>query len=353
MNKRLKFLPNLLLLLAFAVFASGCNIFGFTSDAQLTPKEKAEKEIRDGNYAKAKDYLSEAVKDSTDAEALYLDAKATLLSANIDLLQIADFVDKSGTTENGKPPAILNLIDDLTPEKQTIWYQANMKAIANLSRIIDGKTTGAFKPEDVALDYSIANLMYGVLGIRDTNRDDVIDDKDFKFDLKFVDNLANTSDKGFNLDGGKFEGQSFKGLEVFLGDFALKPGKVSKYKYTPDDINPFINFVLTTLDKGAEGLKIIISKQLTSIDPAEVDKYIAEIAKIINFYWYNDGIDNDGDSYTDDKGIVHGIDEEIINGIDDDHDGLTDEDTGYYPAADPTPGPHNQYIEIFKKWKNK
>jgi hypothetical protein len=82
----------------------------------------------------------------------------------------------------------------------------------------------------------------------------------------------------------------------------------------------------------------------TSYDPEDIKKFIPEIARIINFYWYDDGEDNDGDGRTD---------EEEINGIDDDGDGLIDEDSHYMKDYDPTPGPHNQYIPIWEYWSKK
>jgi hypothetical protein len=74
-----------------------------------------------------------------------------------------------------------------------------------------------------------------------------------------------------------------------------------------------------------------------------MDEYLNQITSIINYYWYDDGEDTDGDGR---------VDEETINGLDDDHDGLIDEDTGYYPT-DPTNSRNRQYNSIWREWKNK
>jgi hypothetical protein len=144
----------------------------------------------------------------------------------------------------------------------------------------------------------------------------------------------------------------FNGLEIFLGEFAGKEafaGKISgiskaKKGYTPDDINKLIVFVMYLLDNSTESLTLLLKNNITSFDPQKIDEYIAKIASVINFYWYDDGIDTDGDGR---------VDEETINGLDDDGDGLIDEDTKYYPGADPTDIRNIKYLPIWQKWRNR
>ena len=351
MSERVKFIQYFTVIIILAAFITGCNIFDFASDAEKSPTEKAEEAIRDGDYAEAKIMLTDAVKDSTDAYALYLDAKATVLDAGINLFEIVELIEGDGT-QNGNLK-ILALVDELTDEEQTSWYKANLAVSANLAKIFNGEIIGTFDPEDIALDYTVSNLMSGVLGIRDTNRDGIIDDNDFELNLELiVPGVTENYDgdtEGYAFSGATFEDefgniQEFDGLEVFLGDFAAKAlsaGKITKIEgYEPDDINDLIAFVLYLLEDGTESLKILFEK--TSFEPDKIEQYIEEIAVIINFYWYDDGIDNDGDGQ---------VDEETINGIDDDEDGLVDEDTKYYPGADPTDTRNTQYHELFYTWQ--
>lgn len=349
MKKRFKILNGLLMAATASVLLTGCNIFGFSNDAEKTPTEKAQQLIRDGKYQQARNLLSASVKDSSDAMALYLDTKASMLASGVDLVKIAELVDDSGNADAGQNLKILELIDGLSYSEQTAWYHANLDAVANLSRIFYGKITSDFDPEDIALDYSVAGLMSGVLGIRDTNRDGVIDGNDFKFDINFL-NAGDT--KGYSFDGGTFtdaQGQTvnFTGLELFLGDYASGAAKAkasSLSGYEPDDINDLVAFVMNLLATSSDGLKILLGKNINTLDPDKIDQYIAEIGNIINFYWYDDGIDNDGDGR---------IDEETINGKDDDKDGLTDEDTKYYPGADPTNTRNTQYKTLWENWGHK
>lgn len=115
-------------------------------------------------------------------------------------------------------------------------------------------------------------------------------------------------------------------------------------KYGPDDINPLIAFVMSLLDEGFNSILYLMNKDInSSFDSEGIEEYIDQIAAIINFYWYDDGIDNDGDG---------SIDEETINGIDDDNDGLVDEDTDYHPS-DPTSQENTQFFHVWQMWNNR
>lgn len=337
--------------IAFGAFAAGCNIFDFASDAEQTNIEQAEESIRDGDYDAAREVLADAVKDSTDSHALYLDAKAQLREAGVDIVEIVELVEGQNAT-SGQELGILEIVDGLSDEEQTAWYQANLNISSNLRKIFNEETTGPFTPEDIALEYTISNLMSGVLGIRDTNGDRVIDDDDFSLDVLF-----NNASDGYALTGGTYEDaqgfeQTFTGLEVFLGTFASKtatPGaSTGKAGYAPDDINRLILHVMYLLDNSRDALKLLIQNTLddegnTTFDPNEIDNYVLQIASLINFYWYDDGIDTDGDGATD---------EETINGRDDDGDGFIDEDTRYH-QVDPTNIRNTQYYQTWFAWKNR
>lgn len=344
MRSRLSKLPYIGVLLLLAIGISGCNIFDFTSDADKTDIEKAEEAIRDGDYAKAKEELADTVADSTDAHALYLDAKATLHDSGVDIVRIVELIEGQDDTQEGENLSILSLIDDLSNEEQTKWYLANMMVSANLEKIFDEQTVGPFEPGDIALGYTVSTLMSGVLGLRDTNRDNVIDDNDFILNVEFIETVGAS---GYGFDGGTLkDGTEFNGLTVFLGDFAPKgvAKQAAAEGYEPDDINDLIAFVLSIIDDGTDALKLLLEKNLSSFEEEDIDRLIEEIAGVINFYWYDDGIDNDEDGR---------VDEETINGIDDDGDGLVDEDSKYYPGADPTDVRNTQYKPIWEMWRNR
>ncbi len=350
MNRWLHVLSTALVLCSTVALFGACNIFDATNDAEKPMYDQAEEFIREGNYAGAREVLADAVADSTDAMALYLNSKIAVLEAGIDLSTIVDLVE-SGNESDGGNLALLETIDGMSKAEQTAWYRANKEVKANLTRIWNGNTTGILKKDDVAFGYSVSSLLTGVLGIRDTNQDGVINDDDFTINLSFLSQVAGQADvSGYAITGatqlddfGNIE--TFSGLEMFLGDWmAPKPAGTADASYGPDNINRFLAFILSVMDDGVEGILELLSKMGdTTFDPNLIRDNFDYIATVINFYWYDDGIDNDGDGR---------VDEETINGLDDDHDGLFDEDSNYHPA-DPNPNDNAGYTGVFYRWQNR
>ena len=329
-----------------ALFA-GCNIFSFAGDTEKTPIEKAEEAIRDGNYAQAKQYLvnqaTGALIDSTDSMVLYTYSKATLLQSGLNITKIVDLVQSKGAKTGTGSLALLTTLDQMGTGQQTAWYKANVDITQKLSAIWNNTARGDLQKKDIALDYTVSSILSGVLSLRDTNGDGVIDSKDFQINLNAI--------KTGKLDGFSFSGASttdpstgkitqFPGLTAFLGATAKPVGINGLPGYTPDDINRLINIFLTLLETGEDSIVFMVQNATNStFDPAEIRTYVHQIASVINFYWYNDGEDNDLDGKKD---------EEIIDGKDNDNDGLIDEDSG-----SPNVPKNTKYLPTFNAWKNK
>ncbi len=354
--KRLKTAPYVICLAAsLMMFAGGCNIFEFASDTEKTSAEKAEDAISKGDYAKARQELAESVRDSLDSFALYLNAKATLLDSNLDLAKLINLIEGQDNISSGDNLHILDTVDKMPDYEKTNWYRTNMEIRANLGRIWRGQTAGVLKKDDITLGYTVSNLMSGVLGLRDTNRDGVIDASDFQIDLAFIQNIGSSNTSGFIFDGAKIKDDqgnvqpsTLEGLTVFLGSWQQKPAASAKasaaHQYQPDDINPLIAFVMSLLSESDGGISSLFGdKDSTAYDVDKIKEQIDNVASVINYYWYHDGIDNDGDGR---------IDEEIIDGIDNDGDGLIDEDTGWHPS-DPTNRVNTEYRHIWQAWNNR
>ncbi|MHB9028127.1 MAG: hypothetical protein ACYC9O_05120 [Candidatus Latescibacterota bacterium] len=359
MSSRVKFLPVFLAVLFLAAVMAGCNIFGFTSDKEQTPLEKAEDAIRSGDYAPAKKELTDengALKDSTDSMALYTYSKAVLLESGLNVMELVDLVqEKDGTNPSSNNLALLDKIDGKDYVTQTKWYRANTEIALKLARIWNSRTTGDLTKDDIALDYTVSNVMSGVLSLRDTNRDTMIDGKDFQINISDVGKLLGGGVEGYGFTGitardEKGNTVQFEGLTAFLGGSApsLKTAKAAAgvAGYTPDMINPFIATFFQFLAGGEESIGYLIENlaESTSYDPQEIREYIDKAAKIINFYWYDDGVDNDGDGRTD---------EEVIDGKDNDSDGLTDEDSKYMAAYDTSNTRNTQYIPVWQQWRTR
>jgi len=119
MKKRSVVLLTLAAAVSVSLTIAGCNIFNFASDVEKSPTERAEDAIRNGDYAKAKEALADAVQDSTDAMALYLSARVALLENGINLAKIAELVEKQDDIQGGNDLAILSFIDDMDDSEKT------------------------------------------------------------------------------------------------------------------------------------------------------------------------------------------------------------------------------------------
>ncbi|MBN1293385.1 MAG: hypothetical protein JXB48_16210 [Candidatus Latescibacteria bacterium] len=364
-----KKLPHVFVLLFAVIFTSGCfNIFGFTSDKEKSPVAKAEEAIRDGDYTKARLELEDDIENTDDSMVLYTYAKAVLLEADLDVATIVDLVQGETKVDSGSINPILDKFDMLDLSTQNAWYKSNLEVSRVLYKIWAEQTIGDIDKDDIALDYSVASVMSSILGLRDINQDQSIDPNvDFDLDLISID---------IDGDGGFILGDIMKdssgnpiidektgkpknaGLTAFLGNSNAKMSGISAETIKPDDINPFINFILTKLGEGENSIRYLINKYIgdsgSSIDYNEIEKYIVDIGVYVNYFWYNDGQDNDGDFGVDHNGdgiVDGGIDEETINGFDDDGDGLVDEDTHYDPAGEIKVEITN-YLGMFDKWKS-
>ena len=353
----MKKLPHVFVLLLLITTATGCfNIFGFTSDKELSPVEKAEEAIRDGDYAKARQEVEGDVETTDDSMVLYTYAKAVILEANLDIATIVDLVQGETTVESGFNNPILEKFDSLSLKTQNDWYYSNIEVSRVLFKIWDEQVTGDIHKDDIALDYTIANVMSSILGLRDINQDmEINPDVDFSLDLISIDF---DGDVGFVLGDIQKDENGIPiidqntgvplnaGLLAFLGDWVGKSAGGMAESIKPDDINPFINFILTKLDEGEESIRFLMDQFIdeddeeSSIDYDEIQEYITDIGKYVNYYWYNDGRDNDGDG---------NIDEETIDGIDNDGDGLIDEDTDYHSAGE-VQVDITDYIDTFESW---
>lgn len=357
MATRLRFLPAFLAVGMTTALIAGCNIFGFTSDTQKTPLEKAEDSIRDGNYAQAKMDLTDkngVLQDSTNSMVLYTYSKAVLLESGLTIARIVDLVQANEATDANKNLKLLGEIDKQDFATQTAWYRANQEIASKLARIWMLKTSGGMQKSDIALDYSISNILGGVLSLRDTNRDGAINGKDFQINLAEVSKvISGSSLQAFDFNGitakDETTGQTitFQGLTAFLGSPLAKRAKpVGVSGYSPDNINDLIATFLSFLEGGDESIRFFVENlaENTSYDPEEIMKFIPKIAQIINFYWYDDGIDNDKDGRTD---------EEAIDGVDNDGDGQVDEDSHFMASYDTSDSRNTQYIPVWQKWSAK
>ena len=327
--KKILFLSSVIIigLVSAGMLLSGCNIFGFAHDKEEDPATKAQKLLNERRYSDAIEELEYAMGDSTDSMLFYLHAKAVLLESGLSIGQMIDDI-SDVENQSGKSLPLFSPKEGVSIEEDNITkntlYQTNRTVREDLLRIINGDATGLIDSTDVLLDYAMSTTISGILGLRDTNQDGEIDENDIVLTINFTEDLTGLdTNEAFQIFGGidpENPDVSLEGLTAFLPD--IQTLKAAKKNLTPADLNKLLAYILTLLLDSNDTIMIFIEKLLESeFDTDELKTYIRDAVKMVNFYWYNDGRDNDRDGRTD---------EERINGEDDDGDGLIDEDSGWY-----------------------
>jgi hypothetical protein len=276
-------------LLAAWISATGCNnALEWTNDPNSFEGLMAagKQAMRDEHYAYAEGRFAAAVElRPQSADARFYVSKAAVLSADVDvftLVQILTDEDRGAVDVFAFQTEIANSI-----------YGVNRTVIDNLRPIENGLATeGDFAAANVDLDLAIGYTLRGILRLRDTNGDGVIDGNDLS-----PDDFGLTDDGEFSLDG--------------IDEMA------------PEDLNALIGDVNGLLTEGGDLLEDVLGD--SGIDTEDLDELVTNLGGDLSAFYVNTGVpgnpgegDNDGDGFTD---------EECLNGIDDDGDGITDEDT--------------------------
>lgn len=276
-------------LLAAWMFASGCNnALEWTNDSNSFEGLMAagRQAMRDEHYGYAEGRFAAAVElRPQSADARYYVSKAAVLSADVDVFTLVQIL----TDENR---GAVDVFAFQTETANSI-YRVNGTVIENLRPIEQGEALeGELGTADVDLDLAIGYALRGILRIRDTNGDGVIDEKDLP-----------PGQFGLN-DDGEF---SLQGID----------------EMAPEDLNALIGDVDGLLNDGGDLLEDVLGD--SGIDTEGLGDLVDDLGGDLSAFYVNTGVpgnpgegDNDGDGFTD---------EECLNGIDDDGDGITDEDT--------------------------
>jgi hypothetical protein len=273
--------------------AAGCNMLGWTADDSSFDALMA-----DGRAAiQASDYATAEAKFSAaadlrpqSADARYHLAKAAVLNAEVDVFSLVQtLTDASG--DSGADVGASAIFGYDIPIANSI-YRVNRTVLDALEPIRTGTTEGPFSDANVDLDLAVAYTLRGILRLRDTNGDGVIDAGDVGLG-------------DFGLDD--------------EGDFSLD----GIDNIPPEDLNGMIDDLNDMLNDGGDLLLDVLGD--SGVDVDELNDLIDSLGGDISGYYVNTGLpgnpgigDNDGDGL---------VDEECINGIDDDGDGLVDEDS--------------------------
>ena len=285
---------------------SGCNIFGWMTeeDTGLGHLAKGQELLRDGEYQEAEAEFALAIEDDPyNSEARYYHSKALVLAADIDVTWLIDQLDQTEAERANEGLPIFSVAGTDTAadiaSKNTI-YRANLGVREDLTWIIDGRATGKFKPDDIVVDLAVATTLCAILGLRDTDQDGEIDEEDIILEIIPYEEIYEILRLYEFLTGGLY--------------------KAGDGPPNPEQINVLIDFVLNLIEEARPLVHHIIDRIKPGLNFEEIENLIDDIEAAVQMYYYNDGLDNDGDGQHD---------EETLNGINDDpwNDSLTDEDT--------------------------
>lgn len=210
MKRSIFFLLPLLLL-----FFSGCNIFEWTSNPTSATDylNSGRLKLADGDYAGALSDFRNAVNEnpnSSDARFAY--AKARLLVSGINSLDVLSSLSQFNLSGNDITVAFFD--QSLWPnDRATDLYTALYDIQQMLQPIFNNQTVGNISSRDVALDYGISQTVFGLLQLRDSNRDMVINTSDVNISLIWRNGR-------FNLEGVRnlYNQQGANVINAILGD---------------------------------------------------------------------------------------------------------------------------------------
>jgi hypothetical protein len=317
MKLKLTFFSILLLLPVLIV--SGCNIFGWTTSTSADSLIEEGKELmRDTDYSGAQAKFAEAMaEDPNSSDARYYHAKATLRAAGYNALSLAKAVSDSSFNEG-----------DFLPFTGTEWpvakanglYQAMLTIRRDLKPIYenDPNLTGNFKRLDIDLDYGLAGGFVGILYFRDANADDKITDDDPDLGVRYEE----SGETGFAINNlvGYFESFGTPKIASPMDTVPIPQAAI-------DALDSLLSRIIVIIDESRDIIVEVLTRNSSDLDVDEINQVLDDVVILLNKYYIQIGVDNDGDGF---------IDEEVIDGCDNDHDGLIDEDSdGTYDNASP------------------
>ncbi len=286
-------LPLLLLLV-------GCNnIWEWTVDSGSYEALMADgrEAIQASNYALAEAKFTQAVEMRPEsAEARYYLAKSAVLNGDVDVFELVRTMTDG---DNGGAGAVFAF----GIREANSVYRVNRVVLDNLEPIRSGVASeGSFAGVDVNLDLAMAYALSGVLRLRDTNGDGVIDDRD-----------VSLSDIGFGEDEN--------------GEWTLDGVE----NVPPEDLNDMLDDLNDLLDDGGDVIGDVGDDG--GIDLNELEDLLEELGTDVSAFYVNTGVPgNPGEGDNDGDGVA---DEECLNGLDDDGDSLVDEDSRVFDCPGP------------------
>jgi len=280
-------------LLAGLPLVAGCNILEWASsdDSFEALMADGREAIQAADYARAETSFGAAMeRRPNSADARYHFAKAAVLNADVDVFSIVQTL--TDTSPDAGADTGASAVFGLELSRANAVYRVNAIVLDALEPIRVGRTEGPFSDANVDLDLAVAYTLRGILRLRDTNGDGVIDAADASLDDYGLDDAG-----GFALDG----------LETIPAEA----------------LNDMITELNALLRSSRDLLLGVLGD--SGVDVDALSALIDSLGGDLSAFYVNTGTPgNPGTGDNDHDGIT---DEECRNGIDDDGDGLIDEDS--------------------------
>lgn len=312
----------------------GGNIFGLRSPSDSNVADlvaRGQKLLRDGKPDEALIAFEQAVKaDSLNSDARFYHAKAVLQVSGVSIVNLLRDVTENFTKPGAqlplysRDPSISQVQDELNKTK---LYRAAFAISNDLTPISQGLTHGSFDSVSVGLDLAVANTIYAILLLRDTNQDfEIKTPADLVFDFSII-SEGGGGDFGYDIsDLASVVGTDQAKAEAFNAIIALlaEEGGGSA-KITGVGVGGNQSLIGTILENLTQAG--LLDGEST-INLAELRDGIQLFGIKVKHYYINTHVagnagegDNDGDGTAD---------EEDLNGIDDDGDDVIDEDSDLF-----------------------
>ncbi|MCX7835844.1 MAG: hypothetical protein N2450_07225 [bacterium] len=255
----------------------GCNVFEWTANPTSATDylNTGRVKLSQGDYQGALSDFRNAVNENPNSsEARYAYAKARLYVTGINSLDVLSSLSQFDLSSNNLTISFFN--NTLWPnERATDLYVALDEIQQMLAPIFNNQTTGSISAHNVALDYGVSQTVFGLLQLRDNNRDMIINNADVDVSLIWLNGR-------FNLNGiiDLYNQQGYQTVNTLLNNGSN-----------------FITNLIHIIDTVVPPSSGFNSENLR----ATVDS----IRTAMNSYRINDLQDNDGDGLIDE--VVLGI----------------------------------------------
>jgi len=189
--------PFILIPILLAITITGCNLFSITNPTNSAADYLADgqKKYWDGDYAGATDDFASAIEEDPDnGDAYWWHAKALIRSTGYTPIMLVDLM-----TEIDTMSSILPFMD-WPADSANMLYRAIFGVNNDMNLIFyDSVQTNELNYADIALDYALGLIIQGVLMLRDTNADGVINEYDINLGAFFIDGEFEIPDDQWNL----------------------------------------------------------------------------------------------------------------------------------------------------------